>query len=563
MPESEELIARLKALPLFTGLSEDELEAVAGLVEQSSFPPGTLIFKQGDPSDRFYIIESGQVSLTVHDQASAEAKLTCLGPGEFFGEVGLLKDAPRNATVVTDKATSLYHFSKDNFDELLARLPKLKAPIARRARVRALKEQAHHPWQLEDEVILLDLKRHWAAILQFPPIVALLTIVLIGLVVVVLMVGPGLILLRLALFLVGAAWIMAMGWHILDWRNDRLIVTNQRVLHIEIVMPSIRESRNEMTMDAIQNIVLVRNGPLAAWLDYADVRIQAAGGGGQIFFTYLPTPEAVQHQILQQRTLLAGEKQAEQLAAMRYALQKAINLPGAPPPPPPPATRAAPPPKPARALRRYLSNWMGMRIERDGQITWRKHWFVLLSQVFQPALAVLGGVAMFLFAGVLSGANSALVGFLKMMSVPVMLFGLGWFWWQWDDWRNDLYILTPTNIIDIERWPLHLHESRREGGLDRIQDINIELPDIWSNLFNMGNVRIKTAAAGGDFTFDHVADPRTVQRDIFRQLARYRRQQEIQQRQRQFEEMAQWFAVYNDLISQSARRPGGEVEEHK
>ena len=147
-----------------------------------------------------------------------------------------------------------------------------------------------------------------------------------------------------------------------------------------------------------------------------------------------------------------------------------------------------------------------------------------------------------------------------LLPSPLLAFGLGWFLWEWADWRNDLYILTPDRIIDIERRPLGLSESRREGGLDRIQDVEIVLPTFFATVFNTGSVVIKTAAAGGDFTFRDVADPRGVQRDIFRYLARYRRQQDLQQRQRQFDDMTQWFGIYSQLVGRPTHPQGGGEE---
>ncbi len=556
MSESKDLLNRLAALSLFAGLSEEELGTIAGLVGQSQFSPDAIVFRQGDESDKFYLVESGKVLIIVRDEAGAEAELTRFGPGDFFGEAGLLKSEPRNATAKTLVTTTLHFFTEANFRLLLQRFPKIEKQIAQRAAMRERGRQLRFPWQMEDEVTIFAARRHWAALIRVVPQVLLVTLACAGLTFIAFhfLANAGAlkwIISVLAVIVLG----LTIVWHIVDWNNDYLIVTDRRVVHIERVM-FFSETRGELPMDAIQDVILVRASPIATWLDYANIRIQTAGGGGHISFTYLHRPEAAQQQILQQRTRLTGEAREERRAAIRYEIEKAIRRPGEPPPTPPPAPKILAPPvptsKPPRTFLQRLGEVAQLRLEREGQIIWRKHWLVLLSQISRPALVAIAGILLFSWI-----RNLTLAPCVRPALVIVIVGGILWVIWEWMDWGNDLYILTPTNIIDIESLPFKLKESRREGGLDRIQDIEIVLPSFWSNLLNIGNIRIKTAAAGGDFTFDRVYDPRGVQRDVFRQLARYRRQQDLQQRQRQFEDMSQWFSVYSEVT----RPPAPQAKE--
>lgn len=557
MPDYTNLTARLKALPLFASLNERELDLVAGWVEHVTFQQGAIIFKQGDPSDKFYVIESGRVGVTVHDETGAEAWLSRLEGGDFFGEAGLLKAEKRNATVTALAETSVFAFDEDGFQRLLQRFPAIKKQLTSKARVRTGGGWKHFGWELDDEVTLLVARRHPIALIKAIPAVLGETIILLVLLALVPL-APGL--LHQALFVLSLValviWVLSIAWHIVDWSNDFLIVTDKRVVHIERVL-FISEVRSEIPMDAVQDVVLSRKSPLATWFNYAGLRIQTAGGGGHITFDFLRNPEAVQQQILQQRRRVTTEKRSTTEAAIRYELLKAISPPGAPLPPPPPAPymlSPIPTQEPPRTLGQRLGEIFQMRIEHQGEIIWRKHWGILFKQLFKPLLLITAGF-------VLIGLERKWLDYpwLEIVSLVVPFIGLLWFAWEWEDWRNDLYILTPTNIIDIERLPLRLREKRREGGLDRIQDVQVVVPNFWANLFNIGNVRIKTAAAEGDFSFDSVYNPRSVQRAIFHQLARYRRQQELQQRQRQFEDMAQWFAIYTQVTGQTARPPAEQA----
>src|SRR5207237_787074 len=94
-----ETVRLLEPIPIFAPLPEPALERLASQLEPVEVTAGTEVIRQGDPGDRFYVIESGRFAVTVDGAAAGE-----LGPGEFFGEIALLRNVPRTATVtaVTD-----------------------------------------------------------------------------------------------------------------------------------------------------------------------------------------------------------------------------------------------------------------------------------------------------------------------------------------------------------------------------------------------------------------------------------------------------------------------------
>jgi CRP/FNR family cyclic AMP-dependent transcriptional regulator len=75
-------------------------------------PKGTVIFRQGDPGNEMFVIAAGRVRLTL-GEAALEKELTVLGPGEFFGELSLLSDAPRTATATTVEDSTLLVIGRD------------------------------------------------------------------------------------------------------------------------------------------------------------------------------------------------------------------------------------------------------------------------------------------------------------------------------------------------------------------------------------------------------------------------------------------------------------------
>ena len=93
---------RLKSIPLFQSLSDDALAEVATFAQEVSVEPGRELVREGDYSYELMVIEEGGVEVK-----RAGEHVNDLGPGDFFGEVGLLEKDRRNATVVATVPTRL------------------------------------------------------------------------------------------------------------------------------------------------------------------------------------------------------------------------------------------------------------------------------------------------------------------------------------------------------------------------------------------------------------------------------------------------------------------------
>ena len=105
-----ERLALLRAIPIFSPLPEPVLDRLASELVPSDVPAGTTIFRRGDEGDRFYVIDEGAVEVHVDSAAPVE-----LGRGDFFGEIALLRDVPRTATVVARTDARLYSLNWDSF----------------------------------------------------------------------------------------------------------------------------------------------------------------------------------------------------------------------------------------------------------------------------------------------------------------------------------------------------------------------------------------------------------------------------------------------------------------
>jgi hypothetical protein len=103
-------ISLLRAIPIFAPLPEVTVERLAGELVPSEAAAGTTIFDRGDEGDRFYVIDQGRVEVRVDSARPVE-----LGRGDFFGEIALLRDVPRTATVIARTDVRLYSLNWDTF----------------------------------------------------------------------------------------------------------------------------------------------------------------------------------------------------------------------------------------------------------------------------------------------------------------------------------------------------------------------------------------------------------------------------------------------------------------
>lgn len=135
---TEEMNQLLAKVELFTELSPDELAAVASVASTRSVAKDTVIFHGGDAADAVYVIASGKVKVVTTSTDGKEFILTVLGAGQVFGEMALVEEAPRSASVVTLTAVELLAIKREDFHHLLNTSPgisrSLLAILSRRLR---------------------------------------------------------------------------------------------------------------------------------------------------------------------------------------------------------------------------------------------------------------------------------------------------------------------------------------------------------------------------------------------------------------------------------------------
>ncbi len=396
-----------------------------------------------------------------------------------------------------------------------------------------MSSQAKFPGQHRDEKVVFKKRRHWYILLKWivPPAVLFLAAAGIGL-------ALGFILgLNNAFLWAGLILLLSIGplgftiWRVLDWENDHYILTNQRVLHIERVY-FLFESRKEANLGKIQDVAVKMPTVIANALHFGDVVIQTAGTTGQIKFDSIPEPRKVQRQIFKEAGLpVMSMQEAEEWQAGQMRI--------------------------ARPLEMFVQMLYPVYPRSGEVLVWRKHWFVLLTKMIGPLVAalillVLGLVIFFSEMQVPAvPISEAAVLIVIAIFLLVLIVRIAWIA---IDWHNDLYILTDTHVLDIEKRPF-TSESRREARLGVIQDVSYEQPTFLAKLLDYGNTRLETAGKMGEFTFDSIPRPREVQNII---IERLRTAREEAQRKRQQQQQDQIEEIVRQVLGQPKEAgPGG------
>ncbi len=148
----------LKRVPLLVACTDAELNEIARHLKSEFFGPGETILKQGDPGDKFHIIERGQVTFWQADTDGMDRQVDEKGPGQYFGEVALVSDAPRNATAIAETPVALLSLKQADFNQLMRRFVSLE---------NSLDKGVRHSWLLRGMPIFDELESHeldWLAV---------------------------------------------------------------------------------------------------------------------------------------------------------------------------------------------------------------------------------------------------------------------------------------------------------------------------------------------------------------------------------------------------------------
>jgi len=115
MPRSSATQHELARVELLAGLPGQVLARLAKALEREEVPPGTVIVREGEPGDRFYLLFAGMLAVNQRDLGERRV----LRPGDYFGEVSLTMHIPRTATVSAITPAVIASCDRDTFDQFI------------------------------------------------------------------------------------------------------------------------------------------------------------------------------------------------------------------------------------------------------------------------------------------------------------------------------------------------------------------------------------------------------------------------------------------------------------
>ena len=537
----------LKIQYLFQGLDDDQMEHIVEKFDVVSADPGDVVGPQQETGRYFYIVAKGKVGV-IQTANSRERQLNILKPGDYFGEDALLFRYPSRASYVSYSRTILLRLEYENFFELLQEFPDIKLNLSITAESRQLVRRERFPWLGEDEVIYLVNRKHEFFLFRSLILPILIWVISIP-VLVVSFASADSTLSGIAIKVVGALMFfgsMLWGvWKYLDWGNDFYIVTNQRVIWSEKVI-GLYDSRSETPLDTVL-AVDVTSSQLGRILDFGDVTVRTFTGG--ILMRKMSKPnrfasyvEGFKRRI---KAVSAVEEAHEMQSALKQSLRQSLDMPEMmaleeDEITPPISLEEQDVEEQTRGLRETMRNFLKVRYEEGDSITYRKHWFVLFRKIFWSLVVLFLVIVLLAFLGLqvefFSGATLSFLGALLLAGV------LAWMVYEYADWSNDIYRVTPEQIYDIERKPLG-QEVKKTAPLESILSVEHERESLIGILLNFGTVTINVGET--KFQFFNVFNPDQIHQDVsdYREALNRRKQQAEQERDRR--RMVDWLVTYH------------------
>ncbi len=522
------LVQHLENIPELKDLTDSQRVLLSRRFRREHYAPRQVIVHQGDLGNRLFVVVSGVVNLRHTDPMGLESSIGVLAPPgaapaalrDYWGEQMFTTQEAYDFAAQSVHGCDVETLERQEFDRFVEAHPEVVEAMtfiqtAERKRTRGFK------WVGAGETVATVMHKHWWALL--PGLLRVLSVIVLA---VILNAGSAFFRVELQWYFAMTPWVIAallLAWALYDWWNDEYIVTNHRIAHVERVL-LIQELREGIPLDKIQGVLVHKQG-LTAWLGVGRLIIQSAGREeGDVVFETVNKPEVVRQLIMAQQARVRARDAAEQRERDRdiieeelrgYFLPQTLAHESAAPPPLAKSNFRA-------ALRARVQAWVGKEIHHGSMIIWRKHWIVLVRQVWRWFVALFFLTLVLVVYALVPGIQIIPAGVHLFVGLILLLIFLGGLIWEWADWRNDIYAVTDTHVIDSERLPLGLRERSTTAPLDQVQDVKIDVPGIMGWLLDFGDVKVETAGKSGQMNFHSVRSPRQVQEKIFQRLQEYK-----------------------------------------
>jgi len=534
LSETKDRVNFLKQVLIFNEFTDEQLEQVANLMGAEFIKSGQTVFEQGDDRDNLYFVTKGEVRVYRTEEDGAETFLSAFDYGDTFGEDALIHKRQRSATIVATSNTDLLYLNEEKFDWLRKTFPQVEPYLDAFTRTHEAVRRLKIGWLAPEETISLVARRHPLRLIEEITVTFFILSVVLAATVGAIAFFQSSILVYVSAGiggLVSLIGITASVWSYFEWKNDYFFVTNLRVVWRErIIFRS--ASQQEVPLRTIQSLRIQSLNFLARSFGVGDLIVKTFNS--QLTLTDVNHPDRMKSMI---EAFIGKERNKSRRVkheSIRRAVRQSIGVKAEAP-----AIKAPPPAAEERIER--LAIFKSRIVEKD-RITYRKHWILFLVRAWQPTGAFLLSIIVSLWlTPILLNSDFGLWGLAGIYFIP---FGMAlWWFYQYEDWRNDIYQITKNQIVDREKKPLG-QEITDTASIDRIQSVRHEIPNTLYLLLNVGHVKIDV----GDktLTFDGVHDPSLVHSDISRKMEEYNLAAEQKRLDQEHNAMAEWIKIYHE-----------------
>ena len=533
--QTQTILNLLREVPLFSGVS---IEALEGLVDEFvmvELPEGESLYRNEEETDGLFVVDSGQLGLLDGQGRQVEV----VRRAEVVGKEALNYLPVRQNTAITLTDARVFFLPNQQVNALYADVPAFKETASVLFNSSRLASETPMTWLEPGEKIHLMARKHPVFLLfrAVPPIVAF----------------GGVWVLMMFVSSVNAFWSLAglvagflfcllwLVWNVNNWANDFYLITSRRMVWVEHVT-GFYDSRQEAPLSTLISVG-IKTSQLGYLLGFSDVivrtyigdirfeRVAHARTIGKLIETNWArgkrTDVDLDAREIRKALRQKFGKDAEEITAKD--LQEELGT-------------VNPAPKEINFFQWLFRDFVRVRHDVGGTITYRKHWLILLQKLILPLMVLVLSV---IFVVAILTRNLTQVNYtMGLVAGYFLIFvAAGMLIYQYIDWRNDLFQLTANQVIDLDRKPFG-RESRRSAPLENILSIEYERRGFIPMLFNYGTVYI--TVGNTQLTFNDVYQPSVVQQDIFTRMEKHAKERDDRNTMLEREHVAQWFKIFQE-----------------
>ena len=549
MHESSESL--LRDIPVFADLDAAQLNLLSGELELREFDRGADIIVQGQAADGLLIVLSGTALLFQTHEDSSNEPLATLSANQSINHEALFDELALAASLRAIEPVAIAVLTRKRFNILLDQHPDLRAALGANYRTSGRRISPQFAEQREGEEVLIYTHRHWWSFLRS----AWLPLVIMPLMwagaFFIQSQAAAVVLVALSFALPG----LAILYFVAEWRNDALIVTDQRIIRIDRTILSMRRQITQVGLESVHeiNFEYPAYDPFARIFRYGRLIIKTAGAQGNLHLDLIPNPERFQQLLIEDRRYFERRQAQRHNEMVRGELQKWLAGDSHGEDGTDVESAKTGPPNPLPGTNGYLSTRIVMS---NGDIVYRKHASVWLQHTFLPGLVVIASLVGLLLS--LTWVRDDLrVVTLPVSMVALLIGSVAYYWLDWD-WRNDIYVISDDTITLIHKRPFFLQNLRDQILVERIDNVESVRTGLLAAIMKYGDVRMSLIGADEQKLFQKVPKPQEIQQEISRRQHNKARRRARYDAMQQREILGEYLGAANlETLQQSSGQTSG------